>query len=108
MIRNQFNRIPHPALNTKRERDGIKIKTEQVKSQGDSSFPTDDHKAILNKLNSKSKMNRKRTNIDRINHNRSIALEWSVINYASSLKSLLYGGRSSNHGGSFSVDILNL
>ena len=42
-IRNQYNRIPHPALNTKRERgthteDGTEIKTAQAKSQGDSSF----------------------------------------------------------------------
>ena len=29
-----------------------------------SSFPTDGHKAIRSKLNSKSKTNRKRTNID--------------------------------------------
>ena len=34
-----------------------------MKSQGDSSFPTIGHKAILNKLNSRSKTNRKRTNI---------------------------------------------
>ena len=66
MIRNRYNRIPHPALNTNRERDtynqdGTKIKTAQVKSQGDSSFPTDGHKAILNKLNSK------RANIDNRN-----------------------------------------
>ena len=40
------------------------MKTAQVKSQKDSSFPTDGHKAILNKLNSKSKVNRKWTNID--------------------------------------------
>ena len=40
------------------------LKTAQVKSQGDSSFPTDGHKAIQNKFNSKSKTNRKRTNID--------------------------------------------
>ena len=63
MIRDRYNRIPHPALNTTRERDtynqkGTKIKTAQVKSQGGSSFPTDGHKAILNKLNSKSKTNR--------------------------------------------------
>ena len=65
MIRNRYNRIPHPAINTKRERDtykldGTKIKTAQVKSQGDSSFPTDGHKAILNKLNSKSKKKKKK------------------------------------------------
>ena len=58
MIRNRYNQIPYPALNTKRERDtysedGTKIKTAQMKSQGDSSFPTDGHKAILNKQNSK-------------------------------------------------------
>ena len=69
MVRNRYNRIPHPVLNTKRERDthnqdGTKTKTAQAKSQGDSSFPTDGHKAILNKLNSKSKTNRTRTNID--------------------------------------------
>ena len=68
MIRNRYNQIPYPALNTKRKRDtynldGTKQKA-QVKSQGDSSFPTDGHKAILNKLNSKSKTNIKRTNID--------------------------------------------
>ena len=61
MIRNWYNQIPHPALNTNRERDtynkdGTKKKTAQVKSQGDSSFPTDGHKAILNKLNSKSSL----------------------------------------------------
>ena len=38
-----------------------------MKSQGDSPLPTDGHKAILNKLNSKSKANRKRTNIDNEN-----------------------------------------
>ena len=53
MIRNRYNRIPHPALCTIREKhtysvDGTKIKTALVKSQGDSSFPTDGHKAILN------------------------------------------------------------
>ena len=69
MIRNRYNQIPHPALNTKQERytynlDGTKIKTAQAKSQGDSSFPTDGHKAILNTLNSKSKTNRQRTNIN--------------------------------------------
>ena len=57
-IRNRYNRIPHPALITKRERDthnqdGTKIKTAQEKSQGDSSFQTDGHKAIQNRLNSK-------------------------------------------------------
>ena len=69
MIKNRYNRIPHPALNTKRERDaynqdGTKTWTAQVKSQGGRPFPTDGHKATLNKLNSKSKTNRKRTNID--------------------------------------------
>ena len=54
MIRNRYNRIPHPAPNTKRERDthkqdGTKIKTIQVKSQRDSSFQTDGHKAIKEK-----------------------------------------------------------
>ena len=67
MIRNPYNRIPHHALNTKRDtynQDGTKIKTVQEKSQSDSSFPTIGHKDILNKLNSKSKTNRKRTKID--------------------------------------------
>ena len=35
-----------------------------MKSQGDSSFPADGHKAILNKINNKAKTNRKRTYID--------------------------------------------
>ena len=87
MIRTRYNRIPYPTLNTKWERDtysqdGTKLKTAQVKSQGGSCFPTDVHKAILNKLNSKSKTNRKRRTLTiKINHNRSIALERSVINY---------------------------
>ena len=90
MFRNRYNRIPHPVLNTKQERDtynsdGATIKTAQVKSPGDISFPTDSpsHKAILNKLNSKSKTKKKsgRTLTTRINHNRSIALKRSVINY---------------------------
>ena len=34
-----------------------------MKSQRDNSFPADGHKAILNKMNNKSKTNRKRTNI---------------------------------------------
>ena len=43
MIRNRYYQIPHPALNTKQERDthnqdGTKTKTAQAKCQGDSSF----------------------------------------------------------------------
>ena len=38
-----------------------------MKIQGDNSFLTDGHKAILNKLSSKTKTNRKRTNIDNKN-----------------------------------------
>ena len=38
------------------------IKTARVESQGDSSFP-DDHQAILNKMNTKSRTNKKQTNI---------------------------------------------
>ena len=56
-----------------------------MKSQGDSSFPTDGHKAILNKLNCKSKTNIKTesgwTLTIRINHNSSIELKRSEINY---------------------------
>ena len=68
-MRNRYNPTPHPALNTNRERDtynldGTKIKTTQVESQGKNYFPTNGHTAILNKLNSKSKTNRTRTNID--------------------------------------------
>ena len=52
MIRNRYNRIPHPALNTKRERDtynydSTKIITAQVKSQWDSAFPTYGHKHAI-------------------------------------------------------------
>ena len=46
--------------NKKKQKKKTK-KKKQHKWKG-SSFPTDDHKAIINKLNSKS--NRKRTNID--------------------------------------------
>ena len=52
-----------------------------MKSQGDSSFPTDGDKATLSKLNSKSKTNKKADgHWVRINHNRSIAFERSEIN----------------------------
>ena len=50
---------------TRTTKTALKIKTTQVKSQGDSSFPADGHMAILNKMNSKSK----RTSID--NENKS-------------------------------------
>ena len=98
MIRNRYNRIPHPALNTKRERDAHneddKTKTAQAKSQGDSSFPTSGHNAIINKLNSKSKTKESgRALTIRINHNRSIVLERPVTNYWGRLKPVL---RSSN------------
>ena len=52
-----------------------------MKSQGDSSFPTDGHTAILNRLDSQRQTKRGRTLTIRINHNRSIALERSLINY---------------------------
>ena len=50
MIKNRYNPISYLAPTSKRERDtysldDTKIKTAQVKSQGDSSFPTDGHKA---------------------------------------------------------------
>ena len=51
----------------------------QVKSQGDSFFLTDGHKAILNELNSKSNTNRFRTNI--VNKNKQQQKPRSVINY---------------------------
>ena len=53
-----------------------------MKSQRDSSFPADGHKAILNKKNNKSKTNKsERILTIRIDYNRSTALERSVINY---------------------------
>ena len=69
MIRSRYNQIAHPAPDTRRERnaynkDSIKFIKAQVESQEDSSFPADCHQAILNKMNKKSKMNRKQTNID--------------------------------------------
>ena len=41
-----------------------KIKSVRAESQGDSSFPADCHQVIINKMNTKSKKNIKRTNID--------------------------------------------
>ena len=66
MSRNRCNRVPYPAPNTKinGKETRAKIKTTQAKSQRDSSFPADGHKAILNKMNNKSKTNNKRTNTD--------------------------------------------
>ena len=52
-----------------------------MKSQGESSFPTDGHKAILNKLNNKSKTNKNGQILTiRINQNRRIALEHAFDN----------------------------
>ena len=56
-------------------------KTAQAESQEDSTFPIDGHRAIVNKTHKKSKTTRKRTNNDRINHNRNTALERSITNY---------------------------
>ena len=72
MIWNRYNGILHPAPNSKWERDtynldGTKIKTTQMKSQKDSSFLADGRKAIVNKVNNKSKTNRKRKKIDNLN-----------------------------------------
>ena len=49
-----------------------KMKTARVESQEDTSFPADGHQGVLNKMNTKS---------IKINHNRSTALERSVINH---------------------------
>ena len=63
----------------------------------DSSFPADGHKAILNKINNKSKTKRKWTNIGiRKNYNRITALERSVINYRG-------GGGVAGGAGAFST-----
>ena len=56
MIRNRYNRIPHPDLDTIREKEHKKIqmaksKTSQAESQEVSSFPTDAHQGILSKIN---------------------------------------------------------
>ena len=58
MVRNRYKRIPHPASDTKRERNTNNLEHE------DSSFQADGHQAILNKMSKKSKTNRKRTNTD--------------------------------------------
>ena len=63
-----------------------------MKSQGDIFYPTDDHEAILNKLNSKT--NRIRANIDNLNKpQQEYRLEPSVINYWEG------GGRGGGAGG---------
>ena len=56
MIRNQYNRIPHPSPDTIRERNTNKPKrdkeiTAQSESQEISSFPVDVHEATLNIMN---------------------------------------------------------
>lgn len=45
MIRNQYNCLPHPVLNTK-WKDGIQNKTKQAKSLDVSSFPEDGRESI--------------------------------------------------------------
>ena len=63
MLRNRYNRIPHPTPNTKRERDthnqnGTKTRKQHKRKAKGTFSPTDDHKATPNKPNSK-KVNRK-------------------------------------------------
>ena len=106
MIKNRYNRIPHPDPNTTRERDtynldGIKLKTVRVKSQEDSYIPTDGHKAILNKLNCKSKTNRKRTNIDNLNNPQQKHRIGMVSN------KLLRGGGGGGRGGALKSTFTN-
>ena len=48
-------------------KNGIKYGTTQVESQENSSFLADGHQTILNKVNKKSKTNRRRTNNDNQN-----------------------------------------
>ena len=56
MIRNRYNRIPHPSPDTIRERNINKLRwhkeiTAQSESQEISSFPVDVHEATLNIMN---------------------------------------------------------
>ena len=87
MIRNRYNRIPHPVLNTKRERDpynydGTKQKQHKWKAKG--TALSQQMATRLSKINwtvSQRQTESGRTLTIRINHNISIALERSVINY---------------------------
>ena len=72
-----------------------------MESQVDSSFQVDGHKAILNKMNNKSKTNRKQINSGhtltiKVNLNRCTALEQPVINY---LVCVWGGGAEAREGG---------
>ena len=54
MVRSRYNRIPHLAQDTKRERninteDSFNYKTAQAEIEEDCSFPAYDHQTILNK-----------------------------------------------------------
>ena len=57
------------------------MKQNNGENQGDSTFLTDVHQAILNETHKKSRTNRKRTLTMRIIYNYSTALERPVINY---------------------------
>ena len=90
IIRNQYNRISHTSEDTTREtntnhtnsQDGInKTQHTEAESQGVSSFQANVHQAILNIINGQRLTGSGRTNTIKINHNRSAALERSVINY---------------------------
>ena len=81
MIRNRYKWLPHPALDIKLERntyslDGVKENSKSRKPRADG------HQAILNKITKSHRQSESgRTIIIRINHNRSIALEQSAVNY---------------------------
>ena len=65
MIRNRYNRIPHPSQTPYGK--GTKIqhdisKTAQAESKEVGSYPIDVHQAILKKINTSPNSNRKRTN----------------------------------------------
>ena len=73
MLKNQYNPIPHPALDTKWERK----RTIQGSKNSKSRKPRGDgHQAILNRMKRQTKSGRTLTII--INHNRSTALERSA------------------------------
>ena len=75
--------IPVDGYQAEENSESIPVDGYQAEENSES-FPVDGHWAVLNKSNTKLKTNRKWINNgNRINHNKSTALERSIINYGS-------------------------
>ena len=90
MIRNRYSRIPHPVLNTNGKgtrTTKMTLNKNNTKQKGQL-FPSRWPQGYPKKNEQLVKLESGRTLTIRINHNRSTAFEWSVINYGGGVGAL--------------------